>query len=635
MDTSNVNPIVLEILKKLFNPSTPSFGQAPPEPIDPMRLQKEIARQSGANPQPGWLDIVWQAMKNAAPPLNLADMISVQRRKPGELPFSFEFEKDPNAPPQAQEKPPGQLPEWLLPVKQEPTPVPPPVQKPVPKGPVTTGPAVPSMPYPINDQDIYEYPTSPMYSSGEPTTPEAPAAAPKAPAEEVDFEKMVSPWQSKINYEQELMDIFNESWPEYSELPQSAYKHPETPKEYLTEFIRLTGWALNGKDPYTLVKGEEAQAEAKAKEERDYVIKRGAQLANMRLSALAGKVKQEETARADQAGWLEWVGTAQPEVKKQPWYQAAVASIRGIPPEQAARVLNDLVDKNTGKLEGMYVSEIDRAINKQEALNNYQFQTLKKMGYSDQRAAFAVATGSHDMEAFLMHQFQTAKTPQEKAGAQKAIQEYRSVKDTSQIKALNFILNKEKYRPLFSSEESFNLYNDWAHATYLLGENAPKPAVPREVIVKEKIAKEMWAALGNPAKEKKFAEDHGGITAKQVFDLYMRPKDAKDKEKAVAPPGMPEPLASIYEMTGIKADKLVNITGDDPFGQALKQAARDMYTRKYAGLFAKVNSLLPSNAPLTVEEMDKLATAARISVEQTIAAEHEIYAARGVPKKAR
>lgn len=662
MDTSNTNPLMLELIRKLlnpsesneptamsintnpmwsqiyqelFNPKTPPFDELQPEAIDPRRLQQEMTKQEEAkNPEPGWLNYLWNAAKSGVPALNIADWISIQKRKPGEFPISFES----NAP---QQQPSGKLPDWLLPPQQEAVPpVPTPTPTPTVKKPVPTQAPLPDI-IPEPEIGIWDdYGEIPEGQEKAPVVTEipsetAPTETPTKPTEEVDFTKMVSPWQSRIDYEKEIEEIFRQAYPDYKDLPQSKYKHPETPMEYLTEFMRLTGWALNKKDPYAIVKSEEAEAEAKAKEEREYVIKKSTQLATMRLNVLSNKMKKEEEARADQAAWLEYIGNAQPELRKQPSYQAAVASIRGIPPEDAGRVLNDLVDKNTGLLEGMYVSEIDKAIQKQEALNNYQFKKLKEMGYSDQRASFAIATGSFDMEQFLMHQYQTAQTPQAKEEARKAILEMQSVKDISQIKALNFIRNRDTYRKLFADDASFKYYNDWATATALLGKDAPKPPVPKEVTIKEEIAREMWSALGNPKKELEFSTRHG-VSAKEVFNLYMRPKDAKEADKPlVAPPGMPEPLATIFEMTGVKADKLMNITGDDPYGTSLKQAARDLYTRKYAEVIKRMNAKLPKDEPLTVEEIDRIATAARVSVDQVIAVEHSIYAARGKTPKSK
>lgn len=498
--------------------------------------------------------------------------------------------------------------------------------------------------------------SAPPITTSSPTLPETPAVSgaitpaetvPTSAAQMPDFSKLVQPWKPKTDYEKELMDIFDKAVPQWKDLPQGKSVDPTTPTGVLSRFARDVGLSLLHKDIFALKEGEIAKEEAKAAQERNYVIQRSSQLANFKLSALDQKMKKEETDRESSAKWLEYVGNANPEYRKNSSYQAAVASIRGIPSDQAAPLLQSMTDPTTGKLEGMYERPEERMVKQQEALNNWSIDKLVKAGFTKDRAAFSLATGSMDMGAFLMNRYQNAVTAGDKVTAiqaRKDISEYQKIMtfDPMEEKATSFLKNSDiiKKSGLFSDNESFNFMKNWATTYMLLGKDAAKELkMPTEnVKLNENVAKLAVSALGNPAGEKAFF-DKFGMTAQSAFQIHYGIKEGQ-------PPSldMPEPFYTATKMFPTAAKSPEKFMGMDAIGESVKTAAKDQIVLRYKPLFMEIGgegiSQTPQTQsirkvmqkkPLTDDEIYRIATVANQG-NQTALGEvvRQIYTARGI-----
>jgi hypothetical protein len=554
----------------------------------------------------------------------------------------------------------GQGPEGQAPSAPEPDVTPPPTSIPVPK------PTIP-LQRPAPKAPTGEQIGTPQWQSSPgqgvapedvpPETPEAPtpaetpvATAPASAAEMPDFNKLVQPWKPKTDYEKSIMDIFNSTIPKWEDLPKAKSIEPGTPAEAFTRFVRDVGLSLLHKDIFAMKKAEGVEAEAKASQERNYIIQRAAQLANFKLSALSEKSRREEADRESSAKWLEYIGNSNPEYRKNPSYQAAVASIRGIPADQAASLLQSMVDPKTGKLEGMYEDPGERLVKQQETLNNWSIKKLTDAGFTKERAAFSLATGNMDMGAYLMNRYQNAMTSKDAKTAGQAkqdMQEYQKMMtfDPEEAKAKIFLDNFPLAKKAFADNTSANQMRDWATTYLFLGKDAAKKLkvpIDKEVKLNEQVAQLAVSSLGNPEKAKAFTEKFG-MSPQMAFQIHYG-----IKEGAAPSTDMPEPYYTGTKMFPNTAKDPGKYMGPDPLGESIKSAARDQIVNKYRPW---LNQIMQAEIitdpkerataiknmqkkPLTDDEIYRFATAAN-QKNQSLLQEviHQIYAERGITFK--
>lgn len=495
-------------------------------------------------------------------------------------------------------------------------------------------------------------PSVPTETPETPTPPatEPPATTPASAAAIPDFSKLIQPWKPKTDFEKESIDMFDKIVPKWEDLPKAKSIEPDTPMGVLTRFVRDVGLGFLGKDIFALKEKEIEKEEGRATQERNYTIQRASQLANFKLSALSKRTEREEADRESTAKWLEYVGNANLEYRKNPSYQAAVASIRGIPVEQAAPLLQSMVNPETGLLEGMYEPPESRLIKQQEALNTWNIKKLTDAGFSKDRAAFSLATGNMDMGAFLMNKYQNAVTNKDKAGmkqAQADIKAYREMStfDPIEEKATFFLKNSDKIKKsgFFADDASFNFMKTWATSYLLLGKDAAKELkmpTAKDVKINEQVARLAISTLGNSAKEKAFI-DKFGISPQTAFQVHYGLKEGQPS------PDMPEPFNTITRMFPNTVKNPEKFMGADPLGDSIKTAARDQIVLRYKPLFAEIIGEGINQTPqarairkvmrkksLTDDEIYKIATAANQGDQNALnSIRIQIYATRGLKLK--
>ena len=448
-----------------------------------------------------------------------------------------------------------------------------------------------------------------------------------------DFTKLIQPGKPKIDYEKELMDIFDKAVPKWEDLPKARSIEPKTPIDALTRFVRDVGLGFLGKDIFALKEGEIAKEEGKAVQERNYVIQRSSQLANFKLSALSKKMEQEEADRTSAAQWLEYLGNANKEYRKSPSYQAAVAALKNIPVEMAAPLLQSMVNPETGLLEGMYKSPIEELEEQQKAMFKINKQNLIAAGITEGRAAYIAAGGSKEMIDFYAQQYQNAIETKNEKKAQEieaTIKRYQSFaqRDVAQEKALDLIRKDPKltsFDKIFSNRETAQYYKDSTYAQAMFGEKAKTPphVAGKEVKVDEKIKEEAKAALGNPVAEKAFSDKYKHTAIGVLF---------KDEATTM---NLPEPYATGAKLappnTAKDGDKLKMWIDMSP---EVQRSIKTIIVNKYKPVFDIVNQkLIEAKKPLLSDaELYRIATAANSGnndlVWQTIA---EILTERKVP----
>ncbi len=465
--------------------------------------------------------------------------------------------------------------------------------------------ALPEMPAPgeIVGTPQYMAPTETPVVPPPTETPVTPTA-PEIP----DFSKLIKPWKSGVNYEEELMKIFKESMPLPDELPKSKFKEPSTIREFFSDFAKYAGIAMAGKDPWEYKKGESKEAQNLAAKDRAYVLQRSAQLANLRIAGLTEKMKREDTDRANKDAYLRNIQAQYPKVAKEPWFQAAMASVAGIPPEEAEAFLKKHVDPKTGLLESFYRSPIEKAIDQEKAMGDFKVkQVMEATGYPIDKAKYVVFAGKDDPGAYLMMKYQRAMQSKDPVAVKQVtseIQQWKALNafDPERDQAIALLTDlkdpkvEKNAKAMFNDEQSYKNFKQY-NLGVALGAKGWKPPTPTDMHFNEEVTMMANNAIGNPTREKAFLARYG-IDPRQAVATYM--KWAKENPTV----DVPEPYASIRTLFPEYKGKM----GEVMFDPTMTSAINSHLAAKYAPIWTEINRTLPSKTQLTPQEVYEVAT---------------------------
>jgi hypothetical protein len=475
-----------------------------------------------------------------------------------------------------------------------------------------------------------EAPTVPMYSAPPTTEPQAPAYVPveeqpgttlttpeptaaptaeptsAAPAPIPDFSAIFKTWgQTPIDVEKESQRIMEEEWPK--EMPKPQIKEPTTPKEWFTDLARNMALALSGKDPLAYRLMKEGEAKEEAKREGELLLRRAGQIINIRLNALSTKMQQQEQERARRAQYLQWIQAQYPEITREPYFQTAVASLAGIPKEQAEEFIKQHIDPKTGLLQDFYKSPMERAAEEEKAKINAKINIVAETtGLSREDAAMVALTGQFSPEtlyAMKLARAVASRDPKKIAEAQADLQRWRQLTQTptDQQVALEMVTKynqdptfRKNIHAIFGDSTDRFMRDTTAQALGIKGYKEPEP---KDINVDERVAREAYAALHDPSKSKAF-RDRYGMTPDIVVKYRLKGTEGIVTEGL----GYPEKAARIV-FKGHKGP-----LGDlmqDPYS---KKAIDNYVITTFAPIWNDINKDLPKNKGLTIDEMYELAT---------------------------
>jgi len=452
------------------------------------------------------------------------------------------------------------------------------------------------------------------------------------PTEE-DIAAGITPWKPKTDFMESLKQIMDEVIPKWEDLPKPEYKKPGNMLEWLGEAGRLLALKRSaGKEPYDVIRTEEADIEAKATQKRNFIVQRAAQVANLKLLGLQQTIQKEEADRERQAKFLEVAAKSKPELMNSLPFIKAVASNLGVPSEEAAKIIRQGYDPTTGQLK-LYQTPEERMETQQKALWNIAEQGLVDTGMPRDRARFISRGGSKEYLDYMGTQLQStmSQTPPDIARAKaitKNIQAYQAMTNvnTAQAKALALIERDpglKSFDKIFTDKDTANFFkNDTMRTALGLETKTPTPHAPVEVKVAEKIKQEAKAAVGNPIKEKIFSDKYKHSPLEILFT-----------DDATAA-NLPEPFSTSAKMAPPNVAKTYDTLKawtDDP---AVRSSIDTVILHKNKPVFDSVNTFLQSKKQpfLTQDERYRIATASNSGnpelVWQTVA---EILTQRKVP----
>ena len=470
---------------------------------------------------------------------------------------------------------------------------------------------------------------APVPQPAPPTVTAPPTAAPQPqPPAGPELGKLIKPWKSSVDFEKELMNIFNESIKEYGALPKSKFKEPTTVREFISDFAKYAAVAFSGKDPWEYKIGEYKRAEAEADKERNYAIQRASQLANMRISALTERARREDMERQKGSDYLVTIGNMYPQIRQQPAYQAALASYAGVPIEEAKALLEQHVDPKTGLLKGFYKDPTELEIEKLEKIQEFKKRQLKEIGFSDEQAAYTAATGTYDPEKFAMMQLQKAyndlgvamktqdpaKIEAARNNATTRLEQYKEIQklshfDMNQQRALDFMDRfsknpvgvRQSLKAVMQDDHAVNAVIQY-NTALAIGASGVKIPEPKEAKPKDDFAAMAMRLVqeGNPEKIKAFT-DKWEMSPHQVVQLYM----GWIKESGL-PGTLVEPLHTFTKLfKTADPKKFIDLMTMPEMTQMIVNNIRMTYWTTLADIEKKIAN---TKQPLTNAEIYQLAT---------------------------